>query len=434
MRIAVLPNHIPAAGLDFDARIALLEHHEPGMVGSVGTQVIREAHRALGRTSPPQAWDFLAVAMATIAADRYLNRAAVSADGWTRPIHLIVAVTDPVLWNRLAPSVETILRFLTGDVWTLTFVPDGIQPRPPAHAVGGRPETCVSLLSGGLDSLIGAIDLTAAGEVPLFVSNRVKGDCEKQNAFAEAVGAQDRVLSLNHNARTDGANPEISQRPRSLAFLAFGILGATTFDRYRDGGIIDLHVPENGFISLNVPLTPLRLGSLSTRTTHPRFLDAMQVLLDALGIRVRLVNRYRHKTKGEMMLECSDGALLSRLAPQSMSCGRGGRINRHCGQCLPCLVRRSAFLKFTGSVAGDRTTPAYKNPDPAGAFTQPAFSRYDDVMQCLAAIDTVDRRGARRWIGPAISALKVPDPEPYRGVAERGLLEIRKFMHVVGLV
>ncbi|QEE41011.1 MULTISPECIES: Qat anti-phage system QueC-like protein QatC [unclassified Methylobacterium] len=433
MRIAVLPNHVPAAGLDFDARIALLEPHRPGMVGSVGTQVIRETHRALGRTPPPQAWDFLALAMATIAADRHVNRAAVSEDGWTRPIHLTVAVTDPHRWNRLAPSVQAMLRFLTGDVWTLSFVGDGIQPRPPAHAVGRRQETCVSLLSGGLDSLIGAIDLHTAGEIPLFVSNRVKGDCEKQDTFAEAVGAQDRVLSLNHNARTDAPNPEISQRPRSLAFLAFGILGATTLDRYRDGGTVDLHVPENGFISLNVPLTPLRLGSLSTRTTHPRFLDAMQALLGELGIRVRLVNDYRHKTKGEMMLECSDGALLSRLAPSSMSCGRGGRINRHCGQCLPCLVRRSAFLKFTGSVAGDMTTPSYKKPEPAGAFSQEAFSRYDDVMQCLAAIDTVRRRGARRWIGPAISALKVPDPEPYRRVAERGLLEIRDFMHAVGL-
>ena len=175
MRIAVLPNHVPAAGLDFDARIALLEPHRPGMVGSVGTQVIRETHRALGRTPPPQAWDFLALAMATIAADRHVNRAAVSEDGWTRPIHLTVAVTDPHRWNRLAPSVQAMLRFLTGDVWTLSFVGDGIQPRPPAHAVGRRQETCVSLLSGGLDSLIGAIDLHTAGEIPLFVSNRVKG-------------------------------------------------------------------------------------------------------------------------------------------------------------------------------------------------------------------------------------------------------------------
>ncbi|UMY17110.1 hypothetical protein MMB17_21075 [Methylobacterium organophilum] len=434
MRIGVLPNHVPPASLRFDARIALFGGQGDGMAGSVGSQVIREAHRVLGRTPPPQAWDFTAVAMAVIAADRHVNRGAVSEDGWTRAIHLTVAVTDPRRWNELRRQVEAILRFLTGDVWTLVFVADGIQPRPPGHVVGRRPETCVSLLSGGLDSLIGAIDLHARGEVPIFVSNRVKGDCSKQEAFAAAVGATERILSLNHNARTKGPNPEISQRPRSLAFLAFGVLAATTLDRYRDGATVDLHVPENGFISLNVPLTPLRTGSLSTRTTHPRFMQAMQELLDALDLNVRLVNHYRHKTKGEMMVECADQALLSRLAPLSMSCGRGGRINRHCGQCLPCLVRRAAFLKHTGSVGGDRTTPAYKKPDPAGAFRQPAFSRYDDVMQCLAAIDMVERRGARRWIGPAISASKVPDPEPHRAVAERGLMEIRDFMRAVGLV
>ncbi|WP_046866944.1 Qat anti-phage system QueC-like protein QatC [Microvirga massiliensis] len=434
MRVAVLPNRVQAAGIPIDARISLFEPPEGAAVGSVGTQVIRETLRTLGRTPSPKAWDFAALAMAVIAADRHINRATVSEDGWTRQIHLTVAVTDADHWASLRDHIQGMLRFLTGDVWTLAFVPDGVHPAPPRHAVGRRPETCVSLLSGGLDSLIGAIDLNAVDHLPMFVSNRVKGDCSKQNAFAAAVGAEYRILSLNHNARTNVPNPEISQRPRSLAFLSFGVLAATTLDTYQAGATIDLYVPENGFISLNVPLTPLRMGSLSTRTTHPRFMAAMQDLLQALGLRVRLVNPYRHKTKGEMMVECADQALLTRLAPESMSCGRSGRINRHCGKCLPCLVRRAAFLRHTGTLSGDRTTPAYKNPDPPGAFTHPAFSRYDDVMQCLAAIDMMDRLSARRWIGSAITASKVPDPEPFRDVAARGLVEIKDFLREAGLV
>lgn len=435
MRIAVLPNHIPAGAVGRqDARIALLDGPMAGMNGSVGTGVIAEAHRALGRCPVPAAWDLASIALGVIAADRYVNRFAVSEDGWTRQIDLTVAVIDPVRWNGMRALVEQALRFLTGDVWTITFVPDGILPRPPAQAVGGRPETCVSLLSGGLDSLIGAIDLTAAGERPIFVSNRVKGDVQKQTGFAAAVGARDHVLSLNHNARVDRRGPEISQRPRSLAFLAFGVLAATTLDRYLDGAVVDLVVPENGFISLNVPLTPLRGGSLSTRTTHPRFLADMQAILDGLDLRVRLSNPYRLMTKGEMMAACADQALMTRLAPTSMSCGRGGRINRHCGQCLPCLVRRAAFFHHYGSIARDTTHPPYKHPAPGRMFTHPEFARYDEVMQCLSAIDSVDRKGVRRWIGPAISAAKIDAPAPYRDVAQRGLVEIKAFMSAVGLV
>ncbi|MBK3404191.1 7-cyano-7-deazaguanine synthase [Methylorubrum populi] len=434
MRVAVLPNRIGTAGLRTDALLSLFEGAPAGRDGSVGTGLIRETHKALGRSPNAAAWDLAAVALAVIAADRYVNRAAVSEDGWTRQIELTVSVTDPARWTAMSPAVREMLGFLTGDVWSLVFLPDGVQPRPPARVVGHRPETCVSLLSGGLDSLIGAIDLAAAGERPLFVSNRVRGDCSKQANFAGAVGARHHVLSLNHNARVRCHAPEISQRPRSLAFLAFGVIAAATLDRYLAGEVVDLVVPENGFISLNVPLTHLRAGSLSTRTTHPRFLAALQAVIDGLGLRVRLINPYRHKTKGEMMLECADQALVSRLAPNSMSCGRGGRINRHCGQCLPCLVRRSAFLRHGGTLAADTTSPPYLHPGPGGAFTSPEFSRYDDVMQCLAAIDTLDRRGGRRWIGSAIPASTVPEAEACREVAVRGLLEIKAFMRAAGLL
>ncbi|MES2031534.1 MAG: Qat anti-phage system QueC-like protein QatC [Pseudomonadota bacterium] len=430
-----MPNDIHLRGRTFDARIALFEPNAANAIGSVGTQVATQAIRKLRRSSPPHAWDLTALSMAVIASDRLVNRADTSADGWSRILNVTVAVTAPDVWNGLRPIVERMLRFLTGDIWTIEFVGGGVQPAPASRGMDGRPETCVSLLSGGLDSLIGAIDLQADGiETPLFVSNRVRGDCSKQISFASAVGARSRILTLNHNARTGAAHPEISQRPRSLAFIAFAVLAATALDRYQEGDRVTVYVPENGFISLNVPLTSLRSGSLSTRTTHPIFMSLMQELLDSLGLRVHLENPYGHKTKGEMMAECGDKPLLEQHAPRSMSCGRSGRINRHCGQCLPCLVRRAAFLHHTGRLEGDTTVPPYMKPSPPDAFAQPAYRCYDDVMQCLEAIDTVDRRGPRRWIGASITAGKVPEAEPYRAVAVRGLMEIKSFLHSVGLV
>src|SRR3546814_15952029 len=72
-------------------------------------------------------------------------------------------------------------------------------PAPPRQPVRPR-EDCVVLLSGGLDSLIGAIDLTAMGRKPLAVSNVVRGDGDNQVGFAAAIGGGLRHLPLNHNA------------------------------------------------------------------------------------------------------------------------------------------------------------------------------------------------------------------------------------------
>jgi hypothetical protein len=62
---------------------------------------------------------------------------------------------------------------------------------------------------------------------------------------------------------------ERSQRARSIIFFAYGVLAATALKRYHDGQPVTLYVCENGFIAINPSLTTARLGSLSTRTTHP---------------------------------------------------------------------------------------------------------------------------------------------------------------------
>jgi hypothetical protein len=59
---------------------------------------------------------------------------------------------------------------------------------------------------------------------------------------------------------------EISHRTRSFLFLAGGCDGGGAT------GTPLLHIPENGLIALNSPLGASRRGTLSTRTTHPRYL------------------------------------------------------------------------------------------------------------------------------------------------------------------
>ena len=128
------------------------------------------------------------------------------------------------------------------------------------------------------------------------------------------------------------------------------------------GRRFSLEVPENGLIALNVPLDAVRLGSLSTRTTHPYYLHRWNELLSQVGIDGAVVNRYWDKTKGEMMKNCRNPDLLGQLAGASLSCahpsaGRwdksaAGRLS-HCGHCVPCLIRQAAFACAGGPRSDD---------------------------------------------------------------------------------
>jgi hypothetical protein len=155
------------------------------------------------------------------------------------------------------------------------------------------------------------------------------------------------------NDTVDDSPVENTLRARSFLFFALAALAADAI-----GGNIVVHVPENGLISLNVPLDPLRLGALSTRTTHPFYMARFDELLGGLGIAARLHNAYRHQTKGAMAKGCADPAFLRKQARNTMSCSSPAKSRwakdedqrqpKHCGHCVPCLIRRAAILEGWG--------------------------------------------------------------------------------------
>lgn len=363
-----------------------------------------------------RAWDFLSLALAVSVADVAGHRSD-SPDGWTREFQLEVATNDPTVWNSNRPLIEKLLAFLTTDKWAVTFREGGLSPAPPRQEV--RPEEdCVVLLSGGLDSLVGAIDLSTSGARPFAVSHTVRGDAQNQRDFAHMIGGGLRHLQINHNA--DAPDPEgmPSQRARSIAFLAYGVLAATTLKRYRDGDVVTLYVCENGFISINPPLTGLRLGSLSTRTTHPVFLNLVQQLLDAAGLRVKLANPYQLKTKGEMLDECKDQGLLRTYARASVSCGRYKTFNyRQCGRCVPCLVRRASFQKW-----GVKDDTEYVYADIGRDDEEHAA--FDDVRAVAMALVEVRATNISDWIGTALSTAALGNVDDLEAMVERGLAEL----------
>ena len=415
-QVACLPASLPTPAGSNVLRFDLYGRVPIAGLGRVGGPVPPVLKRL--RLAPTErAWDFASIALSVVAADEAVTRSD-SPDGWTREIELTIAVAAPAFWDSHRPELERALEFLTGDIWSLAFVPGGYAPAP---ARGARPRTedTVCLLSGGMDSLVGAIDAVHAGRRPLFVSQKAKGDTEDQIKFAELISPHTLHLQLSHNARPPCPS-ERSQRARSIVFLAFGVLAASCLEITQNGASVDLLVPENGFISQNVPLTPLRTGSLSTRTTHPFYFHQLQKVLDAAGLLATITNPYEFKTKGEMLSECRDQALLDRLAWNSTSCSRYSRYGyRHCGRCVPCQVRRGAVVAWGNT---DRTAKGYKY-GPLGQRDR-SHTQFDDVRSVAMAIDVVARNGVESLIGGAMNREMIGDVAPYRDVVRRGIDEL----------
>lgn len=416
MRLVCGPEAFAVPGSADALRVILYGQRRSADQGSAGDAVKHEILRR--RLEPaPRAWDLLSIALSIVTAD-FAGQRDRSPDGWTREFDLDVAVADPVFWTGQAEALSSALGFLTTDRWTLRFHAGGLVP--PAQREVVRPvEDCVVLLSGGLDSLVGAIDLVAGGATPFAISQIVRGDAEKQVDFAARIGGGLNHLPLNHNADTPGTQ-EPSQRARSVIFIAFGVLAATALQRYHEGDAVPLFVCENGFIAINPPLTGGRLGSLSTRTAHPEFLSRLQRVLDAAGLRVHIENPYARKTKGEMLRECLDQDLLALEAVRSTSCGRFQRFGyRHCGRCVPCQVRRAAFLAWDG--VSDSTDYVYE----ALGRQDDDYARFDDVRSVAIALAAVQADGADTWLGHALTWPLIGDRAGLRAMLERGMEELR---------
>lgn len=324
----------------------------------------------------PVAEDLLRLGGAVYCVDK-LARRAESADFWTRDLALHLPVSDPARWDALADVVHDALRFLSGDRWELSFTQ---APSPPSFGyAAAAANDVVSLFSGGLDSLAGVIDLleddaqlTLVGHHDSSLTDHKQVELYKE---LQAHYGEDRVtlrrLLLRPAAQSrEQARPlpnrdlENTTRARSFLFLSAGLAAADAL-----GESVPLYVPENGFIGINVPLTGSRAGSLSTRTTHPYFIDRITTLMGKLDLVHPVENPYRLATKGEALSASRNPTLLARLAPSSVSCSHPEaarwreKRQGNCGYCYPCLIRRAALHHVGQDRAGDYAWDALTDAD-----------------------------------------------------------------------
>lgn len=376
------------------------------------------------RHVPNQAIDLVRIAGAAYLADRLSARPGT----FTRRLQLAVEVGDTTTWEAgAADQVAQLLLWLTGDAWEIELIQD------PTAAPHDQPDesrdiaASVALLSGGLDSYLGALYLLGElNEAPVFI-----GHYDSATAVQRAQNTIRTWLKDSYETAPCysqfafsqvGDKKEASSRSRSLLFMAMGVAVASS----RQAGT--LYVPENGFISVNLPLHPNRGGALSTRSTHPETFYRVNSLLRNLGLEVTVTNPFANYTKGEEMRLIADRrppAGWAETAGLTVSCSkldgariRGGDSTLNCGLCYACITRRAAFI-----AAGVEDSTVYLSDRLSGAAREELLQRrYSD----RAAISYAVVRGIEEDSIDAGTWPPNADLDAITALVQRGLSELEK--------
>ena len=383
-----------------------------------------------------KALDLLYISLAVFAADR-LEQRSKAFDAWCRNFIINIPVLNLEVFNTQKDLLEKMLNFLTGDIWkfnfqarALTKTEEYYKDKKEASFLKQKSIVYnkVCMFSGGLDSFVGAINLLGdknENDNILFVSHYGGGKGTKEyqdilkKIFIRHYNLREEDFYQFYAKVVDGV--EDTTRSRSFMFFSHAIALASTLGRP-----IELTIPENGFISLNIPGTFSRLGSSSTRTTHPYYMKLFNQLLSNLGLNVTLHNPYQFKTKGEMLRECKNQILLADNIKNTMSCshpdvGRmfGEHEACHCGYCLPCVIRQAAIKK-----SGIIDTSRYRDSNFKSGRT--AKTNYNSYMLALSKFN------------PKISFMTIQQNGPiddhimeYASLYNRGMEEVKEYLDTI---
>ena len=200
----------------------------PGDVNKMLKTGIYQNLKDNGLTPENTMYDLLHLALAIYTIDQTVSRQANGFQGWSRYITVHFPVNDKASWDKVKTMLENYIGFLSGDKWTFEFRQNETI-RTFQHQLVRNPDniTKVSLLSGGLDSFIGAIDLLRDKEKPYFISHYKTGtESSTQEKIYNALLAKfgkgsfkNQKFYVQPNQQNKLAEKENSSRARSLLFI-----------------------------------------------------------------------------------------------------------------------------------------------------------------------------------------------------------------------
>lgn len=279
----------------------------------------------------PVLYDAMLVAAAVEYCDRKVQRTAFC---WARKFNVSVAIHEPERWTspEVKNTLESTLRFLTGDMWAFTFTKLVPDLDIPASLNFSQRYKHVMAFSEGVDSQ------SVAGLYP-------KDDLVKVRVGTSAKDRPKRqpFTAIPFDVKVERAR-EDSARSRGFKFAVISGLAAYLC---KSKSII---VPESGQGALGPVLASLGRVYPDYRN-HPSFFRKMEAFLKALlGTEITYSQPRLWATKGQTIAEYvqQDTADVEKLL-EARSCWQR-RYNvvldhkqRQCGLCSACLLRRMSF-------------------------------------------------------------------------------------------
>jgi 7-cyano-7-deazaguanine synthase in queuosine biosynthesis len=336
-------------------------------VGNIGLSITNGT--GLSTDLSPQAQDLIEIAAYIYQSDRLVKR---DTDVWTRDLNYHVAVRDLDCWQELAPLLNRLTSFLSGDRIKFYFYAKRNDtnwiPKLPVPD-GSFEGTC--LYSGGMDSTSGLSWLMENKKKVVAISqysNRLSDRSSLLSDLGNAGGLKMPLIGFRLVPRRtrvikgDSSLPiapladvDFTWRLRTFFYLA---MSAATADAL---GLENVYMFENGILAHNLPFDPYVIGARSTRHAHPTFLELSQELFETLFERkVTIVNPFQFYTKGfeaERLKELTmafgrDPSLVARTNscwyfPNMVArlAYSSKRKITHCGGCMPCKIRRLAVCE-----------------------------------------------------------------------------------------
>jgi len=292
--------------------------------------------------------DLLDIAMGVYFLERDQRKKAET--NRVRQVQARLPVRNRDFWVPLEEPLCALLRFMGGHDWRVKFVRSSAEVYA-AEATVERKCRKVVLNSGGMDATCGLSSLindSARVQLASFytLNSRI------QRGIAEDLGFEEpsRMRAVWRDRTERRGNGALSYR--SFLFLSFGAVVARSF------GASKLLQFENGVMARAVAPAA---SYFTTRHAHPKTHRLFQEFVSAAGFEVAIENPFRSMTKGEEVAACRRtlrSARADRLLALTDSCWYfhyqrvpvrygGGSIpkspRRHCGICIPCLIRRAAF-------------------------------------------------------------------------------------------
>jgi len=165
-------------------------------------------------------------------------------------------------------------------------------------------------------------------------------------------------------------------------------------------------IAENGQMAIHLPLSVARIGAFSTHTAHPEFVQKIgEYFTGLLGYQIKVENPYLYRTKAEVVEKLVKSHRVA--VEMSVSCWRASRLGKafkHCGQCVPCLIRRIAveyhslsLPEYERDLLGENvaalppTDEGKRNVSELGEFAY-AFSRQTDAELMFEYPDLINEQ------------------------------------------